>query len=387
MSYNIKRNNKRKLNKSNMMRHLHRWLCAAGLCGSLCLHAQQPLQISGTVEGVSSGRLLLIIPVTETQVDTIATTTFKESQRFVLEGTVSEPTGARIMLENYSGGFFFFAEPGKKYEARLANDESAYVRSSDGLQAAWLQYGNALRDIQARRDSLQEEFNKLRAQSKFRSASAVNDKLEAYKKESGDHIRQFLSAHDDALNAYIAYDYICKNDLGARESRLQYERLGTNARKSIYGRMLIQRAERLEAATSGNPAPDFTLNTPEGTPVTLSRVKAKIKIVDFWASWCGPCRLNNPKLKEIYAAYKDKGLEIIGVSLDTDKRRWQDAIAKDGLPWIQVSSLKGWKCSTASLYGVSTVPSMFVIDETGHIIATGLKGEALEQFVARQLGD
>ena len=217
------------------------------------------------------------------------------------------------------------------------------------------------------------------------SGIAANDRLEAYRKESGEQIRQFLASRDDVLKAYIVYTFTCQNELDAAGSLEQYADLGPQAQKSIYGQMLAQRAKRLDAATTGKPAPDFTLDTPDGKSITLSSVEARIKIVDFWASWCGPCRLNNPKLKEIYAAYKDKGLEIIGVSLDTDKRRWTDAVAKDGLPWIQVSSLKGWKCPVASLYGVSVVPAMFVIDASNNIIATGLKGEALEQFIARTL--
>ena len=366
------------------MRHLTLLLCLAGLCCHLCLTAQQPVKVNGIVKGIGSGRLLMIVPVNETQTDTIATTDFKESSEFTLEGMVKEPTGVQIMLENYSGGFFFFAEPGHTYEASLSNGNDSYIRG-EGLQADWLRYLNDIQTISTRRDSLQQIFEQLKAQSKFRSASAANDRLEAYRKESGEQIRQFLASRDDVLKAYIVYTFTCQNELDAAGSLEQYADLGPQAQKSIYGQMLAQRAKRLDAATTGKPAPDFTLDTPDGKSITLSSVEARIKIVDFWASWCGPCRLNNPKLKEIYAAYKDKGLEIIGVSLDTDKRRWIDAVAKDGLPWIQVSSLKGWKCPVASLYGVSVVPAMFVIDASNNIIATGLKGEALEHFIARIL--
>ena len=366
------------------MRHLTLLLCLAGLCCHLCLTAQQPVKVNGIVKGIGSGRLLMIVPVNETQTDTIATTDFKESSEFTLEGMVKEPTGVQIILENYSGGFFFFAEPGHTYEAYLSNGNDSYIRG-EGLQADWLRYLNNIQTISTRRDSLQQIFEQLKAQSKFRSASAANDRLEAYRKESGEQIRQFLASRDDVLKAYIVYTFTCQNELDAAGSLEQYADLGPQAQKSIYGQMLAQRAKRLDAATTGKPAPDFTLDTPDGKSITLSSVEARIKIVDFWASWCGPCRLNNPKLKEIYAAYKDKGLEIIGVSLDTDKRRWTDAVAKDGLPWIQVSSLKGWKCPIASLYGVSVVPAMFVIDASNNIIATGLKGDALEQFIARTL--
>ena len=367
-----------------MQHYLHTLLCMAALGGGLCLHAQQPVKITGTVEGVDAGRLLLIVPTSETETDTIATADFDAASGFTLEGTLSEPTGAQIMLENYSGGFFFFAEPGKTYEAHLVNGPGSYIRG-EGLQADWLDYQAQLADITARRDSMQRAFNELRAQSKFRSASEANKRLEAYTRESNAQVSRFLASRDDILNAYIGYTYVCQRELPPEAIRQQYDRLGNGARQSIYGRMMAQRADRLAAATKGNPAPDFTLETPEGKPVTLSQVPAKLKIVDFWASWCGPCRLNNPKLKEIYAAYKDKGLEIIGVSLDADKQRWTDAVAKDGLPWIQVSSLKGWKCPVASLYGISVVPAMFVIDASGRIIATELRGDALKQFIAQQL--
>ena len=135
----------------------------------------------------------------------------------------------------------------------------------------------------------------------------------------------------------------------------------------------------------GMKAPQFTLPDKNGNMVTMSTVKGKIKIIDFWASWCGPCRLNNPALRKLYDEYHDKGLEIIGVSLDTSKAGWEKAMDKDGLIWINVSSLKGWDCEIVHLYNVKGVPALFVLDENNNIISTGLRGEQLEKFLQENL--
>jgi thiol-disulfide isomerase/thioredoxin len=119
--------------------------------------------------------------------------------------------------------------------------------------------------------------------------------------------------------------------------------------------------------------------------VTLSQVPGKIKILDFWASWCGPCRLNNPALKKLYEEFHPKGLEVISVSLDNKKPRWEDAVAKDGLNWINVSSLKGWKCDVARLYNVTAIPAIFVLDAENRIIASNLRDEELKAFLEERL--
>ena len=119
--------------------------------------------------------------------------------------------------------------------------------------------------------------------------------------------------------------------------------------------------------------------------MTMSSVKGKIKIIDFWASWCGPCRLNNPALRKLYEEFHDKGLEIIGVSLDTNKASWHKAIEKDGLNWVHVSSLKGWECDVVRLYNVTGVPALFILDEYGNIMATGLRDEQLRAFLEENL--
>lgn len=132
----------------------------------------------------------------------------------------------------------------------------------------------------------------------------------------------------------------------------------------------------------GGEAPDFTQNTPEGTPLSLKELRGKVVMIDFWASWCGPCRKENPHVKGLYEKYKGKGFDILGVSLDNSKDRWLKAIEQDGLPWHHISDLGGWKNAAAVMYGVTSIPQTVLVDAEGNIIARNLRGPALDQKLA-----
>ncbi|MEZ4687570.1 MAG: TlpA disulfide reductase family protein [Bacteroidia bacterium] len=119
---------------------------------------------------------------------------------------------------------------------------------------------------------------------------------------------------------------------------------------------LNMEAGRMRATTIGAQAPEIEMQTPDGKTMKLSDLRGKYVLIDFWASWCGPCRKENPNVKKVYAKYKDQGFEILGVSLDRDKNRWVSAIEADGLPWPHVSDLKQWKNEAAQTYGVSSIP-------------------------------
>ena len=137
----------------------------------------------------------------------------------------------------------------------------------------------------------------------------------------------------------------------------------------------------------GGVAPDFTMNTPEGVPMKLSDHKGKVLLVDFWASWCGPCRRENPNVVAAYKKYHDKGFDVLGVSLDRTKDRWLQAIEKDGLIWHHVSDLKGWKNEAAALYGVRSIPATVLLDKEGKIIARNLRGPQLDAKLAEIFGE
>ncbi len=139
----------------------------------------------------------------------------------------------------------------------------------------------------------------------------------------------------------------------------------------------------------GNVAPELHFPNPDGKNIKLSSLRGKLVLIDFWASWCQPCRAENPNLVRIYEKYKDqdfggaKGFEIFSVSLDQDHKRWVDAIKKDNLVWDgHVSDLKYWKSEPARIYGVQNIPHTILINEKGVIIAKGLRGPAIEKAIA-----
>ncbi|MFT6211641.1 MAG: thiol-disulfide isomerase/thioredoxin [Bacteroidia bacterium] len=144
-----------------------------------------------------------------------------------------------------------------------------------------------------------------------------------------------------------------------------------------------QSADRTEI---GVEAPEIALKTPEGESIKLSDFRGKVTMIDFWASWCKPCRMENPNVLKVYNKYKSKGFEIFGVSLDKDGNKWVEAIAQDGLTWKHGSELKFWQSSFVPAYNLDGIPMTYLLDENGVIIAKGLRGEQLEQKLKEIFG-
>ncbi len=352
----------------------------------VAVSAQQgSITVKGKVNGIKKGRLYLLARSSEESTDTLGFCDFKKG-RFTLKAQAAEPVLAQLVVEGFSGGFTMFAEPGTSYSACLSEGDNFFIKGgalNDGYNA----HMAASDSLRALISALQERYDSLRAGRKFRSASLVNDTLRREQEMQRQLTTDYLAANDNVITAYTVYSNVVMREHGLREARRMYSTLGNGAKASQYGRMLKERIDLMAKTDKGAKAPDFTLAAADGTQVTMSAVKGKIKIIDFWASWCGPCRLNNPALKKLYEEFHPKGLEIIGVSLDTGKAAWEKAIEKDGLTWVNVSSLKGWDCDVVRLYSVKGVPSLFILDEYNNIVATGLRGEQLRAFLEENLGE
>ena len=144
----------------------------------------------------------------------------------------------------------------------------------------------------------------------------------------------------------------------------------------------LENIKRMKGVSIGSEAPEIALPSPTGEIKRLSDYRGKYVLIDFWASWCGPCRRENPNVIKTYAAFKDKGFEIFGVSLDQEKSAWITAIQKDSLTWPHVSDLQYWNSVAAQAYQVSSIPMTYLVDPKGNIVAKGLRGDSLNQFLA-----
>ena len=211
--------------------------------------------------------------------------------------------------------------------------------------------------------------------------------VEMMKKAVDERIKNFVDSNNNSLAiTYVIGDFIAR-EYPFEDVERYYNNLTPEVKASYPGQLLKEKMTSLRSINVGGIAPDIDLVAPDGKHVKLSSLRGKYVLLDFWASWCGPCLREVPNVKKVYDKFHDKGFEILSVSLDDKKDNWVNAIEKNDLDWGHVSSLKGWSCPVAKLYNVSGVPAMLLIDKEGKIVATKLRGDLLMEKVAEQFGE
>ncbi|MDT3405311.1 TlpA disulfide reductase family protein [Mucilaginibacter terrae] len=316
--------------------------------------------------------------------------------KFKLAGMVSGITTSRISLDHTGEGkahsiyapnadvvYIYFGKENIVFRSAdsLANAVVAGSKVYDEFQAYNKQIGGT---IMALTKAVNAEFSSgTPAQQKDTAfIKAVDARFRRNIEKRNEKQFEFARNNPDSYFALVALSESAGTKVDVNKVEPVYKALKAEYRNTDMGKELEQRIEAAGTTAVGVQAPEFTQNNVEGKPVSLSSLKGKYVLIEFWASWCAPCRAGNPNLVKQYELYKDKGFEIISVSLDNVKDRWIDAIKKDGLPWLQVSDLKGWNNAVGRLYGVRAVPQSFLLDKEGKVIGNTLRDETLNAKLA-----
>lgn len=286
-------------------------------------------------------------------------------------------------------GTLVFINENQDVKANIYRDSIRSSKVSSGKNNAILQdYLASIGNTGEKMKALQGEYRLARMKKQREKAKEIRKEQDAINDKYVEQKKKIINENGESLPALmILSDMFKQQKITSSEGKKLYEKLSPNIQDNPIGKKLNERLEKTSKTDVGEVAPVFSAPNPDGEVVSLKDAMGKITLIDFWASWCKPCRIENPNVVKLYNEYHGKGFNIIGVSLDKSKAKWKKAIKDDQLEWYHISHLQAWQEPIAQKYNVKSIPRTFLIDEKGKIIAKNLRGKALRDKVEALLGD
>lgn len=342
--------------------------------------------IDGTIDA-DDGSKVYILQADQNNQPFIKDSTVIKNSKFEFSGQAATPEISYFQVEGVNGYVLSIIEAGKInaeiYTDNLTTSLVTGTRSNNDL--------NKYRD---ETKSLVENINKLASdqqQAIFNNNIELASKLRKDISRNEQEIMLYewdfiINNEDSYMSALLLEVFMVENKVNKDSIIEVYNTFSNRIKISNVGKNIADLLRQYEDPINvGELAPDFTAPSLDGGNLTLSENLGKVTLIDFWAAWCRPCRIENPNLVRLYKKYNSSGLQIIGVSLDRTKEQWEKAISDDNLPWIHVSNLDFWNDPVARMYSIRAIPQSFLLDENGYVIAKNLRGLSLEQKVESAL--
>ncbi|WP_231932306.1 MULTISPECIES: TlpA disulfide reductase family protein [Butyricimonas] len=341
-------------------------------------------KIRGSVEGVDEGKVFLVTCEGK-MCDTLSIAELKNG-KFEMQGQVPALTVTTLVVEGLFAQTVIYLE-NAEYEIKLdpRNLGSGKISGGGDVQKLANEYSAIDINLAKAIAEVRDEYVAVVKNPESNRFQELKGFVDSLQQDAQERKEAFLNRHADS--------YIALKDLAERAERLSLDELKKrfallpeDLRQNSMGKMIDEQIRKKEALAVGHTAPDFKVQDAEGNFFTLYSIKAKMKIVDFWASWCAPCRALTPQLKALYEEFHNQGLEIVGISMDDNKERWLKAIEEENMTWIQGSNLEGFsrENSLCQLYNITNgIPYLVLMDESNRIVAAGAKLEPLQKEIMK----
>ncbi|MCB9192799.1 MAG: AhpC/TSA family protein [Flavobacteriales bacterium] len=364
------------------------WITA--IAGMLLMAScgQKGAVVKGNLDN-AEGETIVLEKLSSTDVITTDSVEIGNSGDFKLStGEITEPGFYRVRINqnNYVILLLGAGETAEVIGNALDFYRSYEVTGSEGSTKLRALDARLRKDYELQ-DSLRKSFMKFQAEGHPRLdsiAESIDAVFKAAQTEKVAFVKDFINQNPNSLSTLSAVQSVRYDEnpelFDQVASNLEAAYPNSDYVKQFKKQLVDLKAKQQAAARTGigAQAPEIVVQTPEGETIKLSDFKGKVTMIDFWASWCKPCRAENPNVVRVYNQYKDKGFEIFGVSLDQDKAKWIEAIKQDGLTWKHGSELQFWQSSFVPAYNLDGIPMTYLLDENGVIIAKGLRGQQLE---------